>query len=260
GRLSAAGIPRAAITVEPAADMQYAGQGFEVTVPLPPGRFDASRVRRMTEAFLETYGERYGQAERDQPLEFVSWRVRARGPRPRVVLERSPRRGSVRAAHTGRRPAYFDGLRDTPVYDRARLGANASLRGPVIVEERESTLVIPPGAELVIDAVGNAVVTLAHPAGRRRRRLVEFTAMPRRPAAPRRRRSQGRLDPVTMSILWSRLRALVDEAAATLIRTSFSTIVREVHDMTQLLTDDRGLTLAQSAVSTPGFVGTTAGG
>jgi N-methylhydantoinase B len=72
--------------------------------------------------------------------------------------------------------------------------------------------------------------------------------------------SRGRPDPVTISILWSRLLALVDEAAATLIRTSFSTIVREIHDMTQLLTDDRGLTLAQSAVSTPGFVGTTAGG
>ena len=80
------------------------------------------------------------------------------------------------------------------------------------------------------------------------------------PVAARRARSRGRLDPVTTSILWSRLLALVDEAAATLIRTSFSTIVREVHDMTQLLTDDRGLTLAQSAVSTPGFVGTTAGG
>jgi len=68
------------------------------------------------------------------------------------------------------------------------------------------------------------------------------------------------MDPVSVSILWSRLLAVVDEAAATLIRTSFSTIVREVHDMTQLLTDDRGQTLAQSAVSTPGFVGTTAGG
>jgi N-methylhydantoinase B len=83
--------------------------------------------------------------------------------------------------------------------------------------------------------------------------------MARRRAA-RRPRSRGHLDPITTSILWSRLLALVDEAAATLIRTSFSTIVREVHDMTQLLTDDRGLTLAQSAVSTPGFVGTTAGG
>lgn len=73
-------------------------------------------------------------------------------------------------------------------------------------------------------------------------------------------RSREALDSVTTSILWARLLAVVDEAAATLIRTSFSTIVREVHDMTQLLTDDRGQTLAQSAVSTPGFVGTTAGG
>lgn len=86
------------------------------------------------------------------------------------------------------------------------------------------------------------------------------TSPARRRAAPVARRRSGRLDPVTVSILWSRLLAVVDEAAATLIRTSFSTIVREVHDMTQLLTDDRGRTLAQSAVSTPGFVGTTAGG
>jgi N-methylhydantoinase B len=78
------------------------------------------------------------------------------------------------------------------------------------------------------------------------------------PAGVTRRARGGALDPVTTAILWARLRALVDEAAATLIRTSFSTIVREVHDMTQLLTDDRGETLAQSAVSTPGFVGTTA--
>jgi N-methylhydantoinase B len=78
--------------------------------------------------------------------------------------------------------------------------------------------------------------------------------------APARPRTRGGLDPVTVSILWARLRSVVDEAAATLIRTSFSTIVREVHVMTQLLTDDRGRTLAQSAVSTPGFVGTTAGG
>ena len=168
-RLSAAGIPREAITVEPAADMRYAGQGFEVTAPLPPGRFDSSRAPLMTEAFLETYGERYGQAERDQPLEVVSWRVRARGPAPRVVLEPGPRRGSMRAAQTGRRPVYFDGFRDTAVYDRARLGAGASLRGPAIVEEHESTLVVPPGAVLVIDAAGNALVTLAHPAGRRLR-------------------------------------------------------------------------------------------
>jgi N-methylhydantoinase B len=77
-------------------------------------------------------------------------------------------------------------------------------------------------------------------------------------AASSRVPSRAALDPVTTSILWARLLAVVDEAAATLIRTSFSTIVREVRDMTQLLTDDRGRTLAQSAASTPAFVTTTA--
>jgi N-methylhydantoinase A/oxoprolinase/acetone carboxylase beta subunit len=158
-RLRAAGLPAAEIGIERAADMRYAGQGFEVTVPLPRGRLDASRVRLITESFLETYRERYGQAERDQPLEVVSWRVRARGPMPRVALEPTPRGRSARIAQTGRRPVYFGGFRDTPVYDRARLGAGVTLPGPAIVEERESTLVIPPRAHLTIDRSGNALVS-----------------------------------------------------------------------------------------------------
>jgi N-methylhydantoinase A/oxoprolinase/acetone carboxylase beta subunit len=56
---------------------------------------------------------------------------------------------------------YFGGFRDTPVYDRARLGAGVSLRGPAVIEERESTLVLPPGAHLTIDRSGTALVSLA---------------------------------------------------------------------------------------------------
>ena len=76
----------------------------------------------------------------------------------------SPRCGpDARAARTGRRPVWIGVFVETPVYDRARLAAGATLRGPAIVEERESTLVVPPGARLAIDARGNAVITL--PAG-----------------------------------------------------------------------------------------------
>jgi N-methylhydantoinase A len=169
-RLRSAGLARSAITIEASADMRYAGQGFEVTAPLPRGRLDGSHAAPIAESFLRTYRERYGQAERDQPLEVVSWRVRARGPVPRVVLEATPRGGSPRAALTGRRRVYFDRFTNTPVYDRTRLGHGATLRGPAIVEERESTLVVPPGANVVIDRAGNAVVTLPRrTAGRRPR-------------------------------------------------------------------------------------------
>jgi N-methylhydantoinase A len=172
GALRAAGLPAGAIRVARAADIRYAGQGFEVTVPLPPGRLDAARIPAISDAFLQTYGERYGQAPREQPLEVVSWRVRAQGPVPRVALERASRRGRVPAARTGRRPVYFPtsdrGGRfvETPVYDRARLGGGATLRGPAVLEERESTLIVPPGARLRIEATGHAVVTLAARPGR----------------------------------------------------------------------------------------------
>ncbi|MBI4012344.1 MAG: hydantoinase/oxoprolinase family protein [Candidatus Rokubacteria bacterium] len=158
--LRAAGVPARSIALERAADMRYAGQGFEVTAPLPAGRLDARRAEAVARAFLVTYRERYGQAARDQPLEVVSWRVRARGPVPRVALEPVPRRRDARAAFTGRRPVYFGRFLPTPVYDRARLGAGAVVRGPAIVEERESTLVVPPGARLAVDRRGNAAVTL----------------------------------------------------------------------------------------------------
>jgi N-methylhydantoinase A len=162
-RLTMAGLARREIALERAADMRYLGQGFEVTVPLPPGPLGAARADAVAREFLDVYRGRYGQAVRGQPLEVVSWRVRARGPKPYVARGRQPRAREARDALTGRRPVYFEftgGFRETPVYDRNRLGAGVSLSGPAILEERESTIVVPPGAQVRIDAVGTAIVAL----------------------------------------------------------------------------------------------------
>lgn len=63
-------------------------------------------------------------------------------------------------------------------------------------------------------------------------------------------------DPITLEVLWGRLIATVDEAAVTLIRTSFSTVVRESFDFSCVLTDSRGNSLAQATLSIPSFIGT----
>ena len=63
-------------------------------------------------------------------------------------------------------------------------------------------------------------------------------------------------DPVTLEVLWRRLIGVVDEAAATLARTAFSTLVRESNDFSCVLTDDRGRSLAQSSASIASFIGT----
>lgn len=63
------------------------------------------------------------------------------------------------------------------------------------------------------------------------------------------------LDPISVEILWSRLINIVDEAAATLVRTSFSGIVRDSHDYACVLFDGSGRLLAQSTQTTPGLIG-----
>src|SRR5206468_9917466 len=61
---------------------------------------------------------------------------------------------------------------------------------------------------------------------------------------------------VTLEMLWTRLISITDEAAAALVRTSFSTVVRESNDFACVLTDADGFSLAQSTLSVPGFIGT----
>ncbi|HUP94859.1 MAG TPA: hydantoinase B/oxoprolinase family protein [Burkholderiales bacterium] len=65
-----------------------------------------------------------------------------------------------------------------------------------------------------------------------------------------------RFNAVTLEMLWTRLISIVDEAAAALVRTSFSTVVRESNDFACVLTDARGLSLAQATDSIPSFIGT----
>ncbi|MDA0342457.1 MAG: hydantoinase B/oxoprolinase family protein, partial [Proteobacteria bacterium] len=64
----------------------------------------------------------------------------------------------------------------------------------------------------------------------------------------------GPIDPITLEILWTRLTSLVDEAAATFVRTSFSTLVREANDFAVVLMDKDGRNIAQSSQSIPSFI------
>jgi len=68
--------------------------------------------------------------------------------------------------------------------------------------------------------------------------------------------TQRRFDAVELELLWRRLISLVDEAAAALVRTSFSTLVRESYDFSCIVTDAAGQSLVQATESIPSFIGT----
>ncbi|MGZ8265578.1 MAG: hydantoinase B/oxoprolinase family protein [Burkholderiales bacterium] len=68
--------------------------------------------------------------------------------------------------------------------------------------------------------------------------------------------AKTQFDPVTLELLWTRLISAADEAAAALVRTSFSTLVRESYDFSCIITDESGQSLVQATQSIPSFIGT----
>ncbi|MCC7083235.1 MAG: hydantoinase/oxoprolinase family protein [Burkholderiales bacterium] len=156
-----AGADASAIRIEPAADMRYLGQGYEVTVPVAHTVLLERDDRALRAAFEQVYVERFGRSLPGVPVEVVSWRLRASAApmASDVRLEQDEQaRGN---ALKGERPVFFTELgtyRSTPVYARMGLVAGQTIAGPAIVEEPESTIVVGPRARLVVQDDGNLVM------------------------------------------------------------------------------------------------------
>jgi len=126
------------------------------------------------------YRSLYKRTSPGVEVEVISWRVRVAGPPPALELRHEARAtgaggggdggGDAAGAIKGERQVYFpetEGFTATPVYDRYRLRPGARFEGPAVVEERESTAVVGPGAAVAVDAGWNLVIALANarPAG-----------------------------------------------------------------------------------------------
>lgn len=151
--LTGAGVQAGDVTFLRSCDMRYRGQGFEVTVPVPAGPLGPGQLPALREAFAREYARLFGRTIPGLELECLNWRVRAVGPNPRIELESAPAGRYAEAALKGQRPVYFPaagGFVNCPVYDRYRLAPGVSFPGPAVVEERESTAVIGPGAEVAV--------------------------------------------------------------------------------------------------------------
>jgi N-methylhydantoinase A len=152
------------ISVLRTADMRYVGQGYELPVPIPDGPFDVRTAAALRAAFDGIYAHRYGYSDAKAAVELVTVAVTVTGAGPEVRLpEHHPRTRDVAEARKPDRPVYFPETRGyvrCPVYDRARLPRQARITGPAIVEEPESTTVLPPGAVAEVDSWANLIVAL----------------------------------------------------------------------------------------------------
>jgi N-methylhydantoinase A len=132
-------------------DLRYVGQSFDLTVPLA-GDADA-----IAAAFHARHEQRYGYAVREERVELAAVRVTATG---RVGA--LPRHGDApngAGARTGERDVWDDGtFVRAAVYERERLGRDATIVGPAIVEQYDATTWIPSGWTATVDAHANVIL------------------------------------------------------------------------------------------------------
>jgi N-methylhydantoinase A len=154
-RMREEGVAAREVRVAYAADMRYVGQAYELEVPIA-APVTAGSVPDIVTAFHAVHERVYGYARVQQPVEFVNFRAVHTFPLPRPVVAAAARSGgSLDAARLGSRPAYFGEFVPTAVYERARLPLGVRVPGPAIVEQTDTTTVIPPGVVAIVDDAGN---------------------------------------------------------------------------------------------------------
>ncbi|NPV60895.1 MAG: hydantoinase/oxoprolinase family protein [Actinobacteria bacterium] len=144
---------------EPALDMRYRGQSYELTVGLSQSGW---RVDRLRESFEAAHLDRYGYRLDGASLELVNVRLRARVPSTVPVPGSDPSRGAGRASGVAR--AVFGvvrgGLREErcALIQRGDLGKGDSFSGPCLILEEDATTVVPPGWRGEVDARANILL------------------------------------------------------------------------------------------------------
>jgi N-methylhydantoinase A len=152
-------VPPETIGAAHEADLQFEGQSHVLRIPLAHP-FEAAPTLA---AFRSAYRARFETDLPEMPVRLVSVRTTVRGRRRPIDLAAlgqpaNPAR-TLADAEVARRPVWFDGAwRDTPIYDRARLAPGRTFEGPAILEQRDATTVVEPGARGMVDAAGNVIL------------------------------------------------------------------------------------------------------
>ncbi len=146
-------------------DLRYAGQGYEIHTPLDgleASPLTETGITQIQARFHVLHRELHGHSAPDSEIEVVSFRVRVRAPVPKQAVVDPIAARPQASTPQGLRPVTFDGTtwRKTPVYWRDALGA-APLAGPAVIEQLDSTTVVPDGWTARLDRYGNIVAERA---------------------------------------------------------------------------------------------------
>ena len=231
------GVPADRRLIRRLADCRYEGQGYEVRFDVPAGTIDDAWLEELKAAFHAAHEREYGHRF-EAEVDVVNIRVLAVGRIEELRWADLPDAGEdASTAKRLERDVVFEvdghpqSLR-TAFYERELLAAGNRIAGPAVIEQYDSTTVIPPGFAAEVDGSGNIV--------------VDCTTRAQTGSAP----GAALATPILMRVIGGALQSIAKEMASVLYRMSYSSIIRESEDLGAGLFDAEGNQLAESD-STP---------
>jgi len=160
--LVADGFAKSTIRIERSVDMRYVGQVHECTVEIGSFADNAKALEKIKSAFHKRHEDLYTYSEPHNAVEVVNIESTLYGHVDRPQSPRLKKGLHPAKALVGRRKAIFTTdckLIDAPIYDGSKLGAGAMIKGPAIIEEVTTTIVIEPGWSARLDVGGSYIMT-----------------------------------------------------------------------------------------------------
>jgi N-methylhydantoinase A len=172
--LAGQGIERSQMLAIRQTDMRYVGQSYELTVDVPEGALASAEIDSTVARFHADHGRVYGHSALNEPVEFVSLRVTTVGRIPKPRLREVAASDGSQPAPREKRNVFFaesGGYVSCPIYDRYSLRAGAVVEGPAVIEEFDTTTILHPEYQALVDRYGNLLLTkVGLQQGRRRAR------------------------------------------------------------------------------------------
>lgn len=159
--LESAGVAFARIDRVMELDMLYLGQTHTVNVAIdiPDAGLTKQSIR---DAFETAYREAYGRLLDGIPMRVMNYRIAVIGRRPKLDMAVfAPVDGKpADGCRIGTRQVFAEGAwHEAGVYERLQLAVGATIAGPALLEQADTTIFVDPGLVAVVDAFGNLVIT-----------------------------------------------------------------------------------------------------
>ncbi|MDH3481453.1 MAG: hydantoinase/oxoprolinase family protein [Gammaproteobacteria bacterium] len=154
------------------AECRYVGQGYELAVEAPPPPIDDGWIHAVKEGFHQAHEQAYLRRFEDKPIMIVNIGLVGIGAVPPLITP------VLSTGNADIDPAAIVDTRDihfvignravahrTRFIERGKLLAGNTIDGPVVIEQTDTTTVLPPNTKAVVDTLGNLIVTFSEPAG-----------------------------------------------------------------------------------------------